>query len=339
MIENYPASDSTFKSNLFTIKFKQIITQCNIPGDQSLTIQYARDAKGTAFIGITLNQYFDEDVKLYRQRESQRISLYNAKTYSKNALPIKEKKRETYAISSFKTEYFKRKELDINNPKLSKTYNRMVRLGLIHKVFNSDNSINWDETLRMTAEARDKYVETIKPTQNKDVKKDLSKHNNNKLIIESQTNKKIVLNIVKPKLNINKEIDNDVPINIWDRFTRSDDYIIKDFPDIKTGLTLEEFDKYRYLNYIDQKHKYDLMENYKDVIDTPDGSPARKRIWDVANKLGDIWYDLVVENDYDKYDELLFNRDKEMDFEENNTWEKIALKTDYEDLLKKLNIN
>lgn len=358
LTENYPTSDLSFTSNNFTIKVKKVIDEANIPGDSSKPMEYKRDSKGTALVGLSLNENYEQEVEEYKEQIRTKANAYNSMHYAKKSVEIKEKKKRVYAITSFKHEFLTKMGKDPLNPDTSKQYDRTARLCLVKKVFNPDNTINWEETIRLTLEAVNTYQKNsrmgfkeVSPKVKFSVENSLEKieiaSNNSEINVSLSEDKKaesptVIIDkkapfqppmlIRKPTLRICTSYEDSVPQSISERYTQPEDYVVRSFAPIEKEMTLEEFDLYRYENYIKPKKKFDDMENYKDVAFTSYKSKERKRIHLLDEELGNKWFDFIMETGYEEYNDVLIERDKKLDMTKYDTFEKIRQKTDYSTL-------
>ena len=185
--KKFKISSPSFTSNLFTIRVKNLIEKINIPGDNSNSVSYNRDNKGTVIIGLTLNSNFDDDIKSFNEERRSKKNAYNAMHYSKNSIDFKENRSKRYNLTSFKTEFLKRMNLDPLDINTNKKYNQTARLGLIQKVFNPDNTINWDETIKLTLESENNYLNNKKNNPKLPSKNNLLKSSNSNNSVEIKT--------------------------------------------------------------------------------------------------------------------------------------------------------
>ena len=277
---------------------------------------------------------------------------YNAVHYGKTNLKIKDKKERIYNTTSFKNQYMTKRGFDPLDETNIKAYRRTARLGLIRKVFNPDNTLNWDETIRLTLEAVQAYR-----TDNRSDTEIIKNIESTSPPVSSIEERKVEVNIhvgqqvkrplkytksnVKPKIVVRTTGNESFPLKIVGEENDPNDYQIRMFPQLNDGLSLEEFDSYRYENYIKQDNElqrvsYNIIDSTVKMNKTQEKKhekkiEAHKKKWEI---FGENWSDFVDANGYGDYNMILVGRDNEMDMSVHDTWEKVNSGTDYAQLLE-----
>lgn len=118
-----------------------------------------------AYLGICLREHYSEykEVKKYEDI-IQRKREYHQQYYQKNKNEIQERHKKEYRIRcSLDRELISRTGMNKQQFFVRK------RLGLIHYVFNIDNSVNWCETINKMNQARQEYIRDRKYQLNTDI--------------------------------------------------------------------------------------------------------------------------------------------------------------------------
>lgn len=356
--KNYPNVKTEFTSNLFTMNAKKEIEKANIPGDQSISIKYTRNGKGTVYDGLTLNDTYKGEIELYNEQERVKKNNYNAKHYGIKSSKEKETGRCDFLRVTFKSEFLKRMCKNPEEAQNTKTYNKLIRCGLILKVFDDDSgTINWEETIKRTKEQIDKYEKNKKEKArtNKNCKtNDLYDYklkniefrsdepkitfNSNNLIntFNSSVSIKKTTSTDKTKLNIRKYKEDNVSNIILKKFMNYADYIRQPFPYISETCTLEEFDLFRYENYVKPREYFNEIQRNIDYT-LPNYNNKIDEIYEFYNALMNKWNSFIGSPYiFDAFNDILYFRDEKIDFSKDNDWNKILLKTNYEELKQEL---
>lgn len=86
--------DSTLSPTIFTRKLRKLLEKANnIPGDNSVELEFVRQAKGVTIIGLTVGSDYEEDLKLYKEECKEKAKVYNAVHYGRNKEKIKNKRQ------------------------------------------------------------------------------------------------------------------------------------------------------------------------------------------------------------------------------------------------------